>query len=117
MGLTLYHNPRCSKSRKTLEILESANADVNVVRYLDEPPTAVDIQGFARMAGLPVADFLRQGESVVREASDLPSADDEAALAAWIAAHPAALQRPIVVDRDAGRAVIGRPPENVTALI
>ncbi len=117
MAIKIYHNPRCSKSRKTLELIQQAGVEPVVVRYLDEAPTAAEILDVAGRLGTPVADLLRGGESVVREADDLPALDDDAALAAWVAAHPIALERPIVVDTDSGRAVVGRPPENVNALL
>ena len=117
MALTMYHNPRCSKSRRTLEILESEGVTPDIVRYLDDPPGAADILRLARALGKPVADLLRRGESVVRDAGDLPPLDDDAALAEWISRHPIALERPVVVDASGSRAVIGRPPENVRALL
>ena len=69
----------------------------------------------ARKLGVPVADLLRRGESEFKDATDLPETGDDAALAAWIAEHPIVLERPIVVAGD--KAVIGRPPENVEALL
>ena len=77
----------------------------------------VEILAVAGRLGKPVADLLRRGESAFREAADLPDLDDDAALAAWLEAHPVVLERPIVVDTASGRAVIGRPPENVNALL
>lgn len=117
MALTIYHNPRCSKSRKTLEIIQAAGIAPTIVPYLQQAPDAAEILAIAARLGSPVADLLRRGESVVKEATDLPGLDDDAALATWIAAHPIALQRPIVVDPDSGRAVLGRPPESVKALL
>jgi arsenate reductase len=117
MALTIYHNPGCSKSRKTLEILQTAGVATTIVPYLEEAPDARRILAIAAQLGTPVAGLLRHGESAVRDATDLPALDDDNALAAWIAAHPVALQRPIVVDAESGRAVIGRPPENVQELI
>ena len=117
MSLTIYHNPRCSKSRQTLELLENREIEPTVVRYLDDPPSAERILALAGLLGVSVRAILRDGEAVVREADDLPDLDDGTALAAWIAAHPKALQRPIVVDDDAGRAVVGRPPDNVLELL
>ena len=76
---------------------------------LDEEPKAVG-------AGLE-AELLRRGEARFREATDLPALDDDAALAAWLATHPIVLERPIVVDTDSGRAVLGRPPGNVAELL
>ena len=116
MSITIYHNPRCSKSRKTLELLEAAGVTPEVVKYLDNPPTAERICVLAASVGVPVADLLRRGEDEFKSAADLPALDDDAALAAWIARHPKVLQRPIVIDDETGSAVIGRPPENVNAL-
>lgn len=117
MPVTIYHNPRCSKSRKTLEILENAGVEPTVVRYLEDPPSADEIRTLAERLGLPVADLLRRGEAEFRDAPDLPELDDDRALAAWLAAHPIVIERPIVVDTATGKAVIGRPPENVEALL
>lgn len=117
MTITIYHNPRCSKSRKTLEIIENAGIAPTVVKYLDEPPDADRIRELAATIGVPVSDLLRRNETEYRDANDLPELDDDAALAAWLTRHPRVLQRPIVIDEDAGVAVIGRPPESVTEML
>jgi arsenate reductase len=117
MSLTIYHNPRCSKSRKTLEIIQSAGVEPTIVLYLQDTPGAAEILDVAAKLGKPVADLLRRGEGEFKDARDLPSLDNDAALAAWLESHPVVLERPIVVDRDTGKAVVGRPPENVTELL
>lgn len=117
MPLTIYHNPRCSKSRKTLEIIQNSGVEPHVVRYLDDPPSGARIVALASLMDVPVKALMRRNEKVVVEARDLPDLDDNATLADWIAAHPAALERPIVVTGDDSRAVVGRPPENVEALL
>ena len=117
MNVTIYHNPRCSKSRKTLEIIEDSGVSPQVVLYLKEKLSAADILDLASRLHLPVADLLRRGEAVFKEAQNLPDLSDDAALAAWVAANPTVLQRPIVVDTATGKAVIGRPPENVHELL
>ena len=117
MALTIYHNPRCSKSRKTLEIIRDAGVEPNIVLYLDDTPSAASIVDVADRLGMRVADLLRRGESEFKEADDLPDLEDDHALAEWIEAHPKVLERPIVLDEDSGKAVIGRPPENVAALL
>lgn len=117
MTLTIYHNPRCSKSRRALEIIRETGAEPEIVLYLDETPAAPEIEEIAAALRLPVADLLRRGEVTFREAEDLPALDDGARLAQWLATNPIALQRPIVIDKDAGKAVIGRPPENVRKLL
>jgi arsenate reductase len=113
----MYHNPRCSKSRQTLEIIEESGEKTQVIEYLRQVPDPARILHLAELLAVPVADLLRRGEDEFRNASDLPDLGDDAALAEWIAQHPKTLQRPIVVDEQNSRAVIGRPPENVLALI
>ena len=117
MALTIYHNPRCSKSRKTLELIRDAGIEPDIRLYLDDTPTADEISAIATRLGLTVADLLRRGESTFKEATDLPDLADDAALAAWLAGHAIVLERPIVLDDDSGKAVVGRPPENVQALL
>ena len=117
MGLRIYHNPRCSKSRKTLEIIQSAGVEPEIVLYLQDTPDAAELLAVAGQLGKPLADLLRRGESDFKEATDLPALDNEKALATWVAAHPIVLERPIVVDTGSGRAVVGRPPENVEELL
>ena len=117
MSLKIYHNPRCSKSRKTLEIIQAAGVEPTIVHYLDDTPTAAEILEVANNLGKPVADLLRCGESSFKEATDLPDLSDDAALAAWLEQHPIVLERPIVVDTETGKAVVGRPPENVNDLL
>ncbi len=117
MSLTIYHNPRCSKSRKTLELIQEAGVSPNIVEYLSEPPSAARILQLAELLGLTVQELLRRNEADFKDAADLPDLDDNAALAAWVAIHPKVLERPIVIDDGANRAIMGRPPENVRNLL
>jgi arsenate reductase len=117
MTITIYHNPRCSKSRATLALIEEAGVSPEIVAYLDCPPSGERIHAIATMLGIPVAGLLRRNEDPFRTATDLPSLDDDTALATWIASNPKVLQRPIVVDDEKGVAVVGRPPENVLSLL
>lgn len=117
MTISLFHNPRCSKSRKTLELLEQYDITPNIVTYLAEPPSAATILRVAGLLNVKVEALLRKCETEFSEALDLPPLDDEAALAQWLHQHPKALQRPIAIDESRGKAVIGRPPENVLELI
>ena len=116
MSLTIYHNPRCSKSRETLRLLQRSGIEHDIVEYLGEPPTAERILQLAALLGVPVAELLRRGEDDFKNAQELPDIDDDKALAAWIAQNPMVLQRPIVVDDDRNRAIVGRPPANVLEL-
>ena len=117
MSLTIYHNPRCSKSRKTLELIENAGISPEIVAYLNTPPSAGRIAELAQALEIPVNGLLRRNEAEFKDATDLPDLDDDSALANWLAAHPKVIERPIVVDEASGRVVIGRPPENVRALL
>lgn len=117
MSLTIYHNPRCSKSRKSLELIQESGIEAVIVDYQQEPPNADTLRRLAVLLGVPLADLLRRGESEFKDATDLPDLDDEPSLAGWIEANPKTLQRPIVVDEAREKAVIGRPPENVLELI
>lgn len=117
MSVTIYHNPRCSKSRASLALLQERGIEPEIVAYLDTPPPAATILELAALLGVSVADLLRRGESEFRDATDLPALDDDSALAAWISAHPRVLQRPILVSADGTRAAIGRPPENIVEVL
>ena len=117
MNIIIYHNPLCSKSRKTLEIIKKNGIEPKIIEYLNKPPDAVTIEHLASLLELTFSDLLRKAETEFTTANDLPSLHDNAALAKWIREHPKVLQRPIVVDDDRNLAVVGRPPENVLELI
>lgn len=112
--LTIYHNPRCGKSRQTLNIIKEAGAEVAVVEYLKDIPTADELKTLLGKLNLQAEDILRKGEAVFKEQfKGQAHTNDE-----WIdimLAHPKLIERPIVVKGD--KAVIGRPPENVEALL
>jgi arsenate reductase len=88
-----------------------------IVDYLNTPPSATETLRHAELIGVRVADLLRRGEDEFKQAGDLPDLEDDAALAKWLEAHPRVIERPIVVDEENERAVIGRPPENVLDLV
>ena len=112
---TIYHNPRCSKSRQTLALLEENGIDPEVRLYLDAPPGAAELSGLLGKLSLSPRQLLRKGESAFTAAGlDDESLPDEAVIAAMVA-HPILIERPIVVSGE--RAVLGRPPENVLELI
>lgn len=117
MSLILYHNPRCSKSRQTLALIESRGIRPDIVDYLSAPPDAATLIDIAARIGVPLADLVRRGEAEFKAAGDSVPLHDDALLAEWIVRNPKVLQRPIVVDTGTGRAVVGRPPENVLDLI
>jgi arsenate reductase len=113
-AITIYHNPRCSKSRATLELVEREGADVRVVEYLQAPPTAKELEALLAKLGLEPEQLVRKGEDVYKK----EYAGKTLSRAQWIEAmvrHPILIERPIVVAGE--RAVIGRPPENVLTLL
>ena len=113
-GITIYHNPRCSKSRRTLELLREKGHDPIVIEYLDHPPSADRVMELIDMLGIDAHDLVRSQEAAYREAGLSPSASP-AAIARAIAAHPILLERPVVVCGT--RAALGRPPENVLRIL
>jgi arsenate reductase len=111
--VTIYHNPKCSKSRATLELLAQRGADAVVVEYLKTPPTAGELAALVAKLGIDPEQLVRKGEDVYKQhyAGKTLSAEQ------WIAAmvrHPILIERPIVVVGN--RAVLGRPPENIDRL-
>jgi len=113
--LTLYHNPRCSKSRGALELLESRGLQPTVVRYLETPPSIAELGELLGKLGIPARQLLRSGEEEYKTLSLADPALSEAQLIEAMAAHPRLIERPILVAGD--RAVIGRPPEKVLELL
>ncbi|MGH8074946.1 MAG: arsenate reductase (glutaredoxin) [Lysobacter sp.] len=111
----LYHNPRCSKSRGTLELLRERGIEPQVIAYLDTPPSAGELRQLLAMLDLPARELLRTGETEYTELglADTSKTDDE--LIDAMANHPRLIERPIFVH--GGRAVIGRPPERVLDLL
>ena len=113
MTITIYHNAACSKSRKTLELIESRGIQPTVVAYLSEPPDAATLHRLADLLQVPMEDMLRKSEPDYSAAADSVPLHDEELLATWLHEHPRVLQRPIVVNETTGKAVLGRPPEAV----
>lgn len=113
--ITIYHNPRCSKSRQALELLEARGATPEVVRYLETPPDAATLRRLLKLLGLPARALLRAGEEEYRELGLDDPALTEAQLVDAMVRHPRLIERPVVVSGN--RAVIGRPPEKVLELL
>lgn len=111
---TIYHNPRCSKSRATLTLLHEHGIEPKVHLYLQDPLDEKTIGQLLHQLGMKAAELVRRGEADFKALS-LSDSDDEPVWIEAMAAHPKLIERPIVVRGD--RAVVGRPPENVLALI
>lgn len=110
----IYHNPRCNKSRQTLQILEEQNEEVEVIEYLKTPPSKDEIRKVVEMLGIPAEELVRKNEDIYKEKyKGKKLTDDE-----WmvvLAENPKLIERPIVIKND--QAVIGRPPEKVKELL
>lgn len=109
---TIWHNPRCSKSRQTLALLAEKGIDPEVRLYLADPPSEAELIAVLDQLGLGSRDLIRKGETAYKEAG--PRDADDAALIAAMAANPALIERPVVIH--GGRAALGRPPQNVLQL-
>ncbi len=115
MTVTIYHNPRCSKSRATLALLEARGIKPKIVDYLKTPPSAAELNAILRKLGLKPRDILRTSETVYGELELKTRRLDDDALIAVMVKNPILIERPIVVAGN--RAVVGRPPENVLAIL
>jgi arsenate reductase (glutaredoxin) len=113
--LTLYHNPRCSKSRAALELLEARGLTPNIVRYLETPPSIEQLRELLSKLDLPARQLLRSGEEEYKALNLADISLNEEHLLSAMAAHPKLIERPIlIVD---ARAVIGRPTEKLLELL
>ncbi|MDO7926467.1 MULTISPECIES: arsenate reductase (glutaredoxin) [Pseudomonas syringae group] len=113
--LKLYHNPRCSKSRGALELLQARGLTPDIVLYLETPPDAAQLRELLGKLGIGARQLLRSGEDDYKALNLAdPSLSDEQLIAA-MASHPKLIERPILVAGD--KAVIGRPPENILELL
>ena len=115
MTITIWHNPRCSKSRQTLELLNKKGVEPTIREYLKQPPSKAEVETLIDMVGGEPGELLRDGEAEFKALGKKKAEMSKADIAKAIAAHPILLQRPIVV---AGKkAAIGRPPEAVLPLL
>lgn len=111
----IYHNPRCSKSRQTLALLEEKGLQPDIVKYLDNPPSAGELAGLVQALGCSVRDIIRVKESEYKELGLDDEGLSDSELLQALSDHPKLIERPIVTHN--GRAAMGRPPENVLALL
>lgn len=115
MSVTIYHNPRCSKSRQTLALLQERGVEPTVVEYLKSPPSAAQLDRILKALGKQPRELMRKKEAAYKEAG----LDDEALtrkqLLAAMVEHPSVIERPIVVSGT--RAAVGRPPEAVLEIL
>jgi arsenate reductase len=115
MTIEIFHNPRCSKSRATLALLEERGFTPTIRLYLEDPPDGAELKSILKKLGMDARDLIRKGENEYRELGLADPSLDEDALLAAMTAHPRLIERPIVI---AGRrAAIGRPPESVLEIL
>ena len=110
----IWHNPRCSKSRNAMELLEAEGIEAKVVKYLDTPPSRAELTAVLEMLGLSARGLMRTKEDAYRELG-IKDISDEGMLIGLMVANPKLIERPIVI-KD-GRAAIGRPLENIVEIL
>ncbi len=114
MSVTMYHNPRCSKSRATLALLQERGVTPDIIEYLNTPPSQAELDRILNLLGKEPAELMRKGEAEYREYIQGKALSRAEAIALMVA-HPVVIERPIVVNGD--RAAIGRPPESVLDVV
>lgn len=115
MDVTIYHNPRCSKSRQTLALLQQRGHDLDVVEYLKQPPSRRELDRILLLLGLEPRELMRTGEAAYDSLGLADSAVTREMLIDAMCAHPVLIQRPIVLAN--GKAAVGRPPERVLEIL
>ena len=113
--LTIYHNPRCSKSRQTLSLLQDQGLEPEIVLYLETPPSAETLTLLLKQLGLDARQLLRRGEQEYKDQNLADASLSEQQLIAAMTQSPKLIERPIVVNGQ--RAAIGRPPESVLEIL
>ena len=115
MSVTIYHNPRCSKSRQTLELIRKKGIEPKIIEYLVNPPNANTMQQLLNMLGKQPGEVMRKGEAVYKELGLKDANLGKAELIKILIDNPKLIERPIVVSGD--KAALGRPPENVLEIL
>lgn len=113
--LTVWHNPKCSKSRKTLELLETRGFKPQLRKYLDDPPAQEELDKVLEALNLAPRELMRKKEAEFEELNLADASRTHEELVRAMVNHPVLIQRPVVITSD-GRAKLGRPPESVLAL-
>ena len=113
--VTIYHSPKCSKSRQTLALLQERGIEPKIVRYLETPPDAAALNNLLNLLGLEPRELMRKQEAPYRDHELADDSWSRDALIQAMATHPILIERPIVVA--GGKAALGRPPENVLEIL
>jgi len=112
--VTIYHNPRCSKSREGLQILKDAGLEPVIVKYLETPPTVEELENIIDKLEMHPYELIRKNEKEFKKLNLREKKEDRNALIQAMSEHPRLIQRPIVVKGD--KAILGRPPENINEI-
>lgn len=115
MSVTIYHNPHCSKSRQTLQLLQERGIAAEIVEYLKTPPDATTLDRLLELLGLEPRELMRKHEAEYKENNLDDPGLNRAELIAAMATHPQLIERPIVIAN--GEAALGRPPENILEIL
>ena len=110
----IWHNPRCSKSRSALALLEERGVEPMQAKYLEIPPTDSESRHVLRLLGVLAINLMRRGEATFRELNLSPDTPEDELISA-MASHPILIERPVIIS--ATQAVVGRPPENAVTLL
>ena len=113
-NVKIWHNPRCSKSRNAITLLEEKGVDAEVIKYLETPPTKEELKEMLKMLGISARELMRTKEDIYK-ALNLKEVNDEEKLIDAMVSNPKLIERPIVI-KD-GKAAIGRPIENIIELL
>ena len=113
--ITIYHNPRCSKSRQSLKILQDNNITPKIILYLENPPSKSDLKSLLTKLGIGARDLLRSSEEAYKVGGLADKSLSDEQLISAMLTEPKLIERPIVVAGE--KAVLGRPPENVLTLL
>jgi len=112
--ITIYHNPRCSKSRQGLQILEESGVHFETIKYLENPLTKAELEHVINILKIKPLDLVRKGEAIWKDNYKGQELSDNDILEALIK-HPKLIERPIVLNKNEG--IIGRPPENIKSIL
>jgi len=115
MSVTIYHNPRCGKSRQTLQLLKDQGIEPVIIEYLKTPPTAKELDGILQKLGKEPRDLMRKSEAEYKNLTLGDAELDRQTLIQAMVEHPILIERPIVLANS--KAAVGRPPENVLAIL
>ena len=115
MSVTIYHNPRCSKSRQTLQLLQDQGIEPKVIEYLKAPPSAEQLENILQMLDMDPRDLMRKNEAEYKQTGMDDESLNRQALIDGMVATPKLIERPVVLAN--GKAAIGRPPESVLKIL